>query len=196
MDYLSTVRILDTDYKLRDEEAARINHTHKIAEIEDMPSGLPTSEKLVPSGGYAGQVLAKSSASDYDVSWQDQKAGMTCEKIFAGDYSSTHNKSISCTKAPSEFDFIDVQYQDNDGVCGCVRIYGANSGTLFVCQTSLFNGWFFVKTKTFKIDGSTINTWQNNEKYTTGQFTFNGTGCSISNGDYIGITGVWGWKSD
>lgn len=196
MDYLSKVRILDTDYKLRDEEAARINHTHKIAEIEDMPSDLPTSEKLMPSGGSAGQVLAKSSASDYDVSWQDQKAGMTCEKIFAGDYSHTHNNSISCTKAPSEFDFIDVQYQDNDGVCGCVRIYGANSGTLFVCQTSLFSGWVFTKTKTFKIDGSKIDTWQNNGKYTTGQITFNGPGYSTANEDFIGITGVWGWKSD
>lgn len=34
MDYLSTVRVLDTDYKIKDEEAARINHTHKIEEIE------------------------------------------------------------------------------------------------------------------------------------------------------------------
>ena len=34
MDYLSSVRVLDTDYKIKDEEAARINHTHKIEEIE------------------------------------------------------------------------------------------------------------------------------------------------------------------
>lgn len=34
MDYLSTVRVLDTDYKIKDEEAARINHTHKFEEIE------------------------------------------------------------------------------------------------------------------------------------------------------------------
>ena len=34
MDYLSTVRVLDTDYKIKDEEAARINHTHKVEEIE------------------------------------------------------------------------------------------------------------------------------------------------------------------
>lgn len=34
MDYLSTVRVLDTDYKIKDEEAARINHKHKIEEIE------------------------------------------------------------------------------------------------------------------------------------------------------------------
>lgn len=34
MDYLSTVRVLDTDYKIKDEEAARINHTHKVDEIE------------------------------------------------------------------------------------------------------------------------------------------------------------------
>lgn len=34
MDYLSSVRVLDTDYKIKDEEAARINHTHKVEEIE------------------------------------------------------------------------------------------------------------------------------------------------------------------
>ena len=34
MDYLSSVRVLDTDYKIKDEEAARINHTHKIEEID------------------------------------------------------------------------------------------------------------------------------------------------------------------
>lgn len=34
MDYLSTVRVLDTDYKIKDEEAARINHTHNVEEIE------------------------------------------------------------------------------------------------------------------------------------------------------------------
>ena len=34
MDYLSTVRVLDTDYKIKDEEAARINHTHKVEEIK------------------------------------------------------------------------------------------------------------------------------------------------------------------
>lgn len=67
MDYLSTVRVLDTDYKLRDDEAARINHTHKIADIEDMPD----TKALVPSGGSAGQVLAKASGTDYDTTWQD-----------------------------------------------------------------------------------------------------------------------------
>lgn len=34
MDYLSTVRVLDNDYKIKDEEAARINHKHKVEEIE------------------------------------------------------------------------------------------------------------------------------------------------------------------
>lgn len=34
MDYLSSVRVLDTDYKIKDEEAARINHKHKVEEIE------------------------------------------------------------------------------------------------------------------------------------------------------------------
>lgn len=67
MDYLSTVRVLDTDYKLRDDEAARINHTHKIAEIEDIPD----TGALVPSGGSAGQVLAKASGTDYDTVWMD-----------------------------------------------------------------------------------------------------------------------------
>lgn len=36
MEYLSQVRVLDTDYKLMDEEAARINHTHKTSDIEDI----------------------------------------------------------------------------------------------------------------------------------------------------------------
>lgn len=34
MDYLSSVRVLDADYKIKDEEAARINHTHNVDEIE------------------------------------------------------------------------------------------------------------------------------------------------------------------
>lgn len=70
MDYLTTVRVLDTDYKLKDEEAARIHHTHKVAEIEDMPD----SKALLPTGGGAGQVLAKKSGTDYDVEWQDSSS--------------------------------------------------------------------------------------------------------------------------
>lgn len=40
MEYLSQVRVLDTDYKLMDEEAARINHTHKTSDIEDIQQEL------------------------------------------------------------------------------------------------------------------------------------------------------------
>lgn len=34
MNYLSVLRVLDTDYKIKDEEAARTNHAHKVEEIE------------------------------------------------------------------------------------------------------------------------------------------------------------------
>lgn len=34
MNYLSILRVLDTDYKIKDEEAARTNHTHRVEEIE------------------------------------------------------------------------------------------------------------------------------------------------------------------
>lgn len=203
MDYLSTVRVLDTDYKLRDDEAARINHTHKVAEIEDLPSAIPTSEKLVPSGGLIGQVLAKTSASDYDVSWQyQQTGGLTCENIFTGQYSQTHNKAINCSKPVTDFDFIDVQFSSESGIKGVTRVYGPTVGTLF--ETDLTcnfasNSGFYMLSKVFNITGNyTINTWNYNNSgvYVTGRARLWGGNQSVEVGDFIGITAVWGWKGD
>lgn len=67
MEYLSQVRVLDTDYKLMDEEAARINHTH---------------DGLIPSGGTTGQVLAKASNTDKDVTWIDASSGGSLLKAY------------------------------------------------------------------------------------------------------------------
>ena len=114
MDYLSTVRVLDTDYKLRDEEAARINHTHKVAEIEDFPSDMPTPEKLIPSGGTTGQVLAKSSVTDYDVSWADPVSvkfsdSADVERISGNDY-----KLVASSGAASSYPVGSLYINAND----------------------------------------------------------------------------------
>ena len=42
--------------------------------IDGIPAA-PAANRLVPSGGAAGQVLKKDSTTDYDVSWQDDEAG-------------------------------------------------------------------------------------------------------------------------
>lgn len=232
MDYLSTVRVLDTDYKLRDDEAARINHTHKAAEIEDLPSDMPTSEKLVPSGGAVGQVLAKVSADDYDIAWKDEKngipsggligqvlaktsasdydvswqyqqtGGLTCENIFTGQYSQTHNNAINCSKPVTDFDFIDVQFSSESGIKGVTRVYGPTVGTIFetdlTCNFASDSG-FYMLSKVFNItDNYTINTWNYNNSgvYVTGRARLWGGNQSVEIGDFIGITAVWGWKGD
>lgn len=66
MDYLSTVRVLDTDYKIKDEEAARINHTHKVEEIEgaDKAASDAATAKTTANGAKDTADAAKSTADD------------------------------------------------------------------------------------------------------------------------------------
>ena len=52
MEYLSQVRVLDTDYKLLDEEAARINHTHSASDVTDLQEKLDAKA----DGGHAHEI--------------------------------------------------------------------------------------------------------------------------------------------
>lgn len=157
----------------------------------------------LPSGGLIGQVLAKTSASDYDVSWQyQQTGGLTCENIFTGQYSWTHNHAVDCSKPVTDFDFIDVQFSSESGIKGVTRVYGPTVGTLFetdiACNFASDSG-FYMLSKVFKItENSTINTWNYNDSgvYVTGRARLWGGNQSVEIGDFIGITAVWGWKGD
>lgn len=98
MHYLSTVRVLDTDYKIKDEEAARINHTHKVEEIEGAAkeghkhqaseiSGLST---VATSGSYSdlsGKPSAATESADGLMTSADKKK---LDGIQAGASSYTH----------------------------------------------------------------------------------------------------------
>lgn len=98
MDYLSSVRVLDTDYKIKDEEAARINHTHKVEEIEGAAkeghkhraseiAGLST---VATSGSYSdlnGKPSAATESADGLMSAADKKK---LDGIKAGAGSYTH----------------------------------------------------------------------------------------------------------
>lgn len=84
MDYLSSVRVLDTDYKIKDEEAARINNKHKIEEIEGaakeghkhQASEIDGLSTVATSGSYSdleGKPSAATDSADGLMSAADKK---------------------------------------------------------------------------------------------------------------------------
>lgn len=98
MDYLSTVRVLDTDYKIKDEEAARINHTHKVEEIEGaakeghkhQASEIAGLSTVATSGSYSdlsGKPSAATESADGLMTSADKKK---LDGIQAGESSYTH----------------------------------------------------------------------------------------------------------
>lgn len=98
MDYLSTVRVLDTDYKIKDEEAARINHTHKVEEIEGaakedhkhQASEIAGLSNVATSGSYSdlhGKPSAATESADGLMTSADKKK---LDGIQAGVGSYTH----------------------------------------------------------------------------------------------------------
>lgn len=98
MDYLSTVRVLDTDYKIKDEEAARINHTHKVDEIDGaakeghkhQASEIAGLSTVATSGSYSdlsGKPSAATESADGLMTSADKKK---LDGIQAGASSYTH----------------------------------------------------------------------------------------------------------
>lgn len=84
MDYLSILRVLDTDYKIRDEEAARTNHTHSVEEIEGaakeghqhQASEIAGLSTVATSGSYSdleGKPSAATASADGLMSAADKK---------------------------------------------------------------------------------------------------------------------------
>nr|DAE21789.1 MAG TPA: Dec protein, OB-Fold, Decoration, VIRAL PROTEIN [Siphoviridae sp. ct2773] len=98
MDYLSNVRVLDIDYKIKDEEAARINHTHKVEEIEGaakeghqhQASEIAGLSEVATSGSYSdlsGRPSAATESADGLMTSADKKK---LDGIAAGASSYTH----------------------------------------------------------------------------------------------------------
>lgn len=123
MDYLSTVRVLDTDYKIKDEEAARINHTHKVEEIggaakeghRHRASEITGLSTVATSGKYADLTGAPSSMKNpaaltvqangktvatYDGS-SAAKANITPANIGAAPSSHTHDSIVMLAGRPA-----------------------------------------------------------------------------------------------
>lgn len=84
MNYLSVLRVLDTDYKIKDEEAARTNHTHRVEEIEGaakeghqhQASEIAGLSTVATSGSYSdlsGKPSAATASADGLMSAADKK---------------------------------------------------------------------------------------------------------------------------
>ena len=85
----SVLTELDSTFEL----TAFASHMHKIADVEGL------QDALVPSGGAAGQVLAKASATNYDVEWVNQ-SGATSPDVLYNDASGTSgNVTLSSSAA-------------------------------------------------------------------------------------------------
>lgn len=100
MDYLSTVRVLDTDYKIKDEEAARINHTHKVEEIEGaakeghqhQASEIAGLSTVATSGSYSDLSGKPSAATESADGLMTSADKAKLDGIQAGASSYTHPK--------------------------------------------------------------------------------------------------------
>lgn len=115
------------------------------------------------------------------------------KRLFSGTYASTHEASITLNETAANFQFIDIQFTTNDGNISSTRVYSPNgkSVTLSTIAGVANGSVVFLKTKTVKISGTSINTYHTNDGYWTAE---RDSANNKHDPDSIGITEVWGFS--
>nr|DAF35480.1 MAG TPA: Dec protein, OB-Fold, Decoration, VIRAL PROTEIN [Caudoviricetes sp.] len=116
MDYLSILRVLDTDYKIKDEEAARTNHTHRVEEIEGaakeghqhQASEIAGLSTVATSGSYSdlqGKPSAATASADGLMTSADKKKLDNKVDNTAQGVSAALNKLATGASTPVDADY-------------------------------------------------------------------------------------------
>lgn len=128
-----------------------------------LSAALDTSKGGVPAGGTAGQVLAKSSGSDYAVEWVDQSGGGgstgTPTVLYYNATGTTGTVTLSASA--NNYTYMRIYFRKSSGEnsCGSVDVYSPNGKrvnlTIFEPDSSAL--WF--ASRTVSISGTSITTY-------------------------------------
>ena len=143
----------------------------------------------------------KSSTNAYSNAFLRANQGGAIPKlatIFSGSYSQTKNQPVTLSDSAANFTLIIVCYKSSDGQYGSTSVYSPNGKTFSATISTTHEGTLWIKSKSYYISGTSINTWSTNNAqsvYWTGEGWLNGSNqCGWNSGDFIGIETVVGVK--
>lgn len=103
----------------------------------------------------------------------------------------TMNTAVTLSESAANFTKLELFCYTNDGHYFSQSVWNPD-GKSVVCSCAAFrNGAVYVKTKTFTISGTTINTLNDSEGYNRGEW---GSGGSVQGIDVVGIDRVVGYR--
>lgn len=70
--------------------------------------------RAIPSGGTSGQVLAKSSNSDYAVGWTTPSGGGSVTTLYSNSTGKGQNTSVPLSSSAANFDYLDIIFTDGN----------------------------------------------------------------------------------
>lgn len=135
---------------------ADASHTHTTTDITDFPSlatvavsgdydDLANTPAIhnVPSGGNAGQVLAKNSNTDYDLKWVNQSGGGGGSSAFTAEFGTTTYSDVKDAYDDDAILICTVDDSGNPMVLQFVYFDAANEIFFFAFPTS--DGWYWTQ---------------------------------------------------
>lgn len=135
---------------------ADASHTHTTTDITDFPSlatvavsgdydDLANTPAIhnVPSGGNAGQVLAKNSNTDYDLKWVNQSGGGGGSSAFTAEFGTTTYSDVKDAYDDDAILICTVDDSGNQMVLQFVYFDAANEIFFFAFPTS--DGWYWTQ---------------------------------------------------
>ena len=105
------------------------------------------------------------------------------------------NTSVTLLSSVALYAYIDIEYKDNDGICGSVRV-SAPDGKSVCLMTAVVSSdsGFWLKSRIIKLSGTSITTDKSSSGYTkVGQRNVSGTGAHAHT-DCIAVTRVVGYS--
>lgn len=88
-----------------------------------------------------------------------------------------------------------IEYEDADSIFNSVWVSNPDGKIVSATNFIVINTSAYFKSRSFLINGSSIDTYRGSSGYFTGSMsTYDGTTMSVTSGDYIRIRKVIGWK--
>lgn len=104
--------------------------------------------------------------------------------------------AITLSETASNFEKLTICFKSNDGVYGSMDVANPN-GKIVALTTSFYLGtaYMYLKSRCYKIDGKTVNTYRRSAdgEYHTGEANVTGSN-NATMGDFITITQVYGTR--
>ena len=124
---------------------------------------------------------------------QDNLAYVMSRKVLFDNDSQAFTGVITLPETAANFSCLEIGFKTDDNAYGSVNVWHPN-GKIVTCTTNYMNGVnvaMYVKSKSFKINGTSISTYSLSGGWFTGIW---GNNISAQVGDYIAITQVVGYR--